>query len=243
MTNLGPIIFPGLGGLELNPPNSLTIGSFSIYYYGMIIALGLVMSVVYGLRRSKQFGLKQDDIIDGVLWIVPLAIVCARLYYVFSEWDQYQGDFMKIINIRNGGLAIYGGVIGAAVGVVIFAKVKKVSLPAVLDLVAVSFLIGQAIGRWGNFMNREAFGSYTNSMFAMRIWESNLYVPQDASAAFLAQVDKLKEAAAAGGYAGFIQVHPTFLYESLWNITGFVLLHFLSKKRQYDGQIALGYVA
>lgn len=243
MNDLGPIIFPGLGGLTLNPPNSLSIGGFSIYYYGVIIALGLVLSVVYGLRRSKEFGLKQDDIIDGVLWIVPVAIICARAYYVLSEWDQYKGDFMKIINIRNGGLAIYGGVIGAAVSVVLFAKIKKVSLPAVLDLVAVSFLIGQSIGRWGNFMNREAFGSYAEGIFAMRIAESNLIVPQDASAMFLAQVDKLKEAAVAGGYEGFIQVHPTFLYESVWNVAGFVLLHFLSKKRQYDGQIALGYVA
>ena len=254
MTEYGPIIFPGLGGLKLDPNHFFQIGNFSIYYYGVIIACGLMLSVIYGMKRCKQFGLKQDDILDGILWIVPLAIVCTRLYYVFSEWDQFAvrdaankmiwaDTLKKIINLRDGGLAIYGGVIGAAIGVLIFAKVKKVSLPAVLDLVAVSFLIGQAIGRWGNFMNREAFGSYCDNFLAMRIAEHRLSIPSDASAEFLAQVDKLKTMAVAGGYSGFIQVHPTFLYESLWNVCGFVLLHFLSKKRQYDGQIALGYVA
>ncbi len=233
------IIFPGLGGLSLEPPRGFTIPGtdFTIYFYGVIIALGLVLSVVYGLRRSKEFGLKPDDIIDGVLWIVPLAIICTRAYYVFSEWDQYKGDFIKMINIRDGGLAIFGGVIGAAIGTVIFAKVKKVSLAAVLDLVAVSFLIGQFIGRWGNFINREAFGSYTNSFLAMQIPES--YLGLGSGAAF----DKLREMAVDINGVSYIQVHPTFLYESLWNVAGFVLLHFLSKKRQYDGQIALGYAA
>ena len=248
MNDLGPIIFPGLGGLQLNPPNSFSIGGFSIYFYGVIIAFGLVLAVTYGLKRSKQFGLSQDDILDGVLWIVPIAIICARLYYVFSEWDQYLvqdsanktlwGQTLKnVINIRKGGLAIYGGVIGAAVSIVVFAKIKKVSLPAVLDLVAISFLIGQAIGRWGNFMNREAFGAYSDNFLAMQILESNL--GSGTGAAFV----ELREKAVEIGGQSFISVHPTFLYESLWNAAGFVLLHFLSKKRQYDGQMALGYVA
>ena len=236
MNDLGPIIFPGLGGLELNPPNSFAIGKFQVYYYGVIIALGLVLAVTYGLKRSKQFGLKSDDILDGVLFIVPFAVICARLYYVFSEWEQYK-TFIDVINIRKGGLAIYGGVIGAAIGVIVFARVKKVSLPAVLDLVALGFLIGQSIGRWGNFMNREAFGSYSDGLFAMQIWESNL--GYGTSEAFT----KLREMATQINGASFISVHPTFLYESAWNAVGFVLLHFLSKKRQYDGQIALGYVA
>lgn len=236
MNDLGPIIFPGLGGLELNPPNSFAIGKFQVYYYGVIIALGLVLAVTYGLKRSKQFGLKSDDILDGVLFIVPFAVICARLYYVFSEWEQYK-TFIDVINIRKGGLAIYGGVIGAAIGVIVFARVKKVSLPAVLDLVALGFLIGQSIGRWGNFMNREAFGSYSDGLFAMQIWESNL--SYGTSEAFT----KLREMATQINGASFISVHPTFLYESAWNAVGFVLLHFLSKKRQYDGQIALGYVA
>ena len=237
-----PIIFPNLG-LELDPPRGFTIGGFTIYYYAVIIAVGLCLAVFYGMRRSKQFGIKSDDILDGVLWIVPVAIICARAYYVLSEWDQYAANPVEILNIRSGGLAIYGGVIGAALCVVLFCRIKKVSLPAVMDIVALGFLIGQLIGRWGNFMNREAFGCYTDGLFAMRIAESNLYIPENASAAFLAQVEELKTKAIEGGYAGYIQVHPTFLYESVWNLVGFAALHFLSRKRQYDGQIALGYVA
>lgn len=212
---MSTITFPGLG-LELNPPRGFTIPGtdFTIYYYGVIIALGLVLAVMYGLRRSKEFGLKQDDILDGVLWIVPLCIICARAYYVLFELDQYK-TFADVINIRKGGLAIYGGVIGAVIGVVIFSKVKKVSLPAVLDLVGIAFLIGQSIGRWGNFMNREAYGAPTECFLRMGL--------------------------VVNGELGYY--HPTFLYESVWNAIGFVLLHFLSKKRQYDGQMALGYVA
>lgn len=236
MQDCGPIIFPGLGGLELNPPRGFMIGNFTIYFYGVIIAFGLLLAVTYGLKRSKQFGLKPDDILDGVIFIVPFAIICARLYYVFSEWEQFK-TFGDVVNIRNGGLAIYGGVIGAAIGVIIFAKVKKVRLAAVLDLVAISFLIGQAIGRWGNFMNREAFGSYSDGLFAMQIWESNL--PAGTGEAF----SKLRQMAVEINGKYFISVHPTFLYESVWNAAGFVMLHFLSKKRQYDGQMALGYVA
>ena len=212
---MSAITFPALG-LELNPPRGFTIPGteFTIYFYGVIIALGLVLSVIYGLRRSHEFGLKQDDILDGVLWIVPLSIICARAYYVIFEIEQYK-TFADVINIRKGGLAIYGGVIGAALGVIIFAKVKKVSLPAVLDLVAISFLIGQSIGRWGNFINREAYGAPTESFLRMGL--------------------------VVDGEQGYY--HPTFLYESVWNAIGFVLLHFLSKKRQYNGQMALGYAA
>lgn len=210
------ITFPGLG-LELNPGSSISIGSFTIYYYGIVIALGLLLAVTYGLRRSKQFGLKQDDILDGVLCIVPFAIVCARLYYCIFSWEDYASDPISILYIWKGGLAIYGGVIGAAIGIVVFSKVKKVSLGAVLDIVALGFLIGQAIGRWGNFFNREAFGAETDTFLRMGL---------------------INPTTGEGTYH-----HPTFLYESLWNAAGFVLLHFLSKKRQYDGQIALGYVA
>ena len=211
------ISFPGLGIDAFDPIRSFTLfGKVEIHFYGVIIALGLLLAVWYGLKRSKDFGLKEDDILDGVIWIVPLAIICARLYYCIFEWDSYKSDPLSVIRIWNGGLAIYGGVIGAALGVVLFAKMKKVSLPAVLDLVAVSFLIGQFIGRWGNFMNREAFGSETTSFLRMGLYNT------------LTQ--------------SWEYHHPTFLYESLWNALGFVLLHFASKKRQYDGQVALLYV-
>ena len=206
-----------LFGLEINPPRMLQIGNFSIYLYGIIIACGLLLAVLYGCKRCKEFGFSADDLTDGVLWIVPLAILCARLYYCVFEWDSYKNDPISILYIWNGGLAIYGGVIGAALGVLLFSKMKKIKVGAVLDVVALGFFIGQAIGRWGNFFNREAFGAATDIFTKMGLF--NRYTQS------------------------WEYYHPTFLYESLWNVAGFVLLHKLSKKRQYDGQIALGYAA
>ena len=210
------ISFPGLG-LELNPPSSFSLGSFNIHFYGVLIALGLVLAVIYAMRRRNQFGFSEDDILDGVLCIVPFAVLCARLYYCAFEWDMYKANPISILYVWEGGLAIYGGVIGAAIGLVVYTRIKKISLPALLDLVALGFLIGQAIGRWGNFMNREAFGAATETFLRMGLFNSRTGM--------------------------FEYYHPTFLYESLWNVAGFLLLHFLSKKRQYDGQIALDYVA
>lgn len=210
------ISFPSLG-LELNPGRYFEIGPLTIHYYGIIIAFGLILAVLYGLKRSKEFGIKQDDILDGVLWIVPLAIVCARVYYCIFSWEDFRDDPISVLYIWNGGIAIYGGVLGTALGVVIHCNVKKIRLGAVLDLVALGFLIGQSIGRWGNFFNREAFGAATDSFLRMGLYNT---VTQSVE-----------------------YYHPTFLYESVWNAAGFVLLHFLSRKRQYDGQIALGYVA
>lgn len=210
------IYFPSLG-LELNPPRGFTVGPFSVNFYGMIIAFGLLLAVIYALRRCRQFGLKQDDILDGVLWIVPVAIISARMYYCIFSWEEYAKDPISVLYIWNGGLAIYGAVIGAAIGVIVYTKIKKISLPAVLDITSLGFLIGQSIGRWGNFFNREAFGRSTESFLRMGL--KNRLTNQ------------------------FIYYHPTFLYESAWNLVGFIGLHFLSKKRKYDGQIALGYVA
>ena len=214
--NYTTISFPGLG-LELNPGRYIQIGSFTIYYYGIIIALGLTLAVVYACRRSKQFGIKEDDILDGVLWVTPFAILCARAYYVAFKWDYYGVHLDEVIQIWNGGLAIYGGVLGAVLGVTVLCRVKKIKLPALLDLVSLGFLIGQLIGRWGNFFNREAFGTETESFLRMGLYN------------------------AVTGVTTYF--HPTFLYESLWNLVGFLALHVLSRKRQYDGQIALGYVA
>ena len=210
------ISFPGLG-IELNPGYQFEIGPLAFRYYGIIIAVGLLLAVAYGMRRSKQFGLTQDDILDGVLAIVPFAIICARAYYCIFAWDEYAANPIEVFYIWNGGLAIYGGVIGAVIGIIVYAKIKKLSMGALLDIVALGFLIGQAIGRWGNFFNREAFGGYTDSFLRMGLQN------------------------AISGEVTYH--HPTFLYESVWNAAGFVLLHFLSKRRQYDGQIALGYAA
>ena len=210
------ISFPTFG-IAIDPPRSVTLGPLNIHFYGVIIALGLMLAVVYACRRSSRFGLKEDDILDGVLWVTPFAIACARLYYCIFSWDYYSANPVEILYIWEGGLAIYGGVIGAAVGVLVFSWIKKIKVAALLDLVAIGFLIGQSIGRWGNFFNREAFGAETESFLRMGLMNR---------------------------YTGEITYyHPTFLYESLWNAAGFVLLHILSGKRKYDGQIALMYVA
>ena len=211
------IDFAGLG-LRINPPASFSIGSFEVRMYGIIIALGLVLAVVYALRRREQFGISEDDLMDGVLWIAPFAIVCARLYYCAFEWDMYKDNPISILYIWEGGIAIYGAVIGAAIGVFIHCKfIKKISVLSVLDIVSLGFLIGQMIGRWGNFFNREAHGGVTDSFLRMGL---------------------LNPVTGTGKY-----YHPTFLYESAWNLLGFILLHGISKGRKYDGQIALMYVA
>lgn len=211
------ISFPGIG-LEVDPPREIPLfGDVSIRLYGIIIAIGMLLAVIYALRRSKQFGLTQDHLLDGVLWIAPFAILCARLYYCAFEWEQYAPDPISVLYIWKGGLAIYGGVIGAILGVIVYCLVRKISIGAVLDILMLGFLIGQAVGRWGNFCNREAFGAEVDPNFflAMGLFNTKTQAYQ--------------------------YFHPTFLYESLWNVAGFIGLHFLSKKRQYDGQIALGY--
>lgn len=210
------ISFPGLG-LELDPPSTIQLGPLTIHFYGLIIAVGMLLAVLYASKRSKEFGLKEDDLIDGVLWVAPFAIICARLYYCIFEWDQYASNPISILYIWNGGLAIYGGVLGAVIGLSVFCKVRKIKATAMMDVVALGLLIGQLVGRWGNFMNREAFGAPTDSFLRMGLYNT-----------------------ATGAVEYY---HPTFLYESLWNFVGFLLLHFLSKKRKYDGQVALGYVA
>ena len=217
-SNYSAISFPVLG-IELNPPRGFQIGPLDIRLYGIVIALGLILAVVYGMRRRKEFGLKEDDLLDGVLMIVPLAIICARIYYCVFSWHEFAADPISVLYIWNGGIAIYGGVIGAAIGVVAFCKWRKIKVTAVLDLVVLGFLIGQSIGRWGNFFNREAVGDLGEK------------------ADWFLRMGLFNET--TGQYDYF---HPTFLYESVWNALGFVALHFLSKKRRYDGQIALGYL-
>lgn len=215
-SNYSVISFPFLG-LEVDPGRGFDIGPLSVNFYGLIIACGLMLAAWYGMKRSKTFGFTEDDILDGVLWVTPFAIICARAYYCIFSWESYASNPISVLYIWQGGLAIYGGVLGAAVGVTVYCLVKKLKLPALLDLVSLGFLIGQSLGRWGNFFNREAFGAATESFFRMGLFNTRT--------------------------GAFEYYHPTFLYESVWNALGFVLLHFLSKRRKYDGQIALGYVA
>ena len=214
--NYSMISFPSLG-IEVNPGRTLDIGPLTIHYYGALIALGLILAMFYSCKQGKKFGLKEDDILDGFLWITPLAIVCARIYYVVFSWADYKDNPIEVFYIWNGGIAIYGSVIGAILGMWIFSRVKKVKVTAVLDLIMTAFLIGQFIGRWGNFMNREAFGAATDTFLRMGLFNTRTGLWE--------------------------YYHPTFLYESLWNMVGFVILHFLADKRKYDGQIALTYAA
>ena len=210
------ISFPALD-LVMNPGRSISIGPLTVHYYGAIIAFGLILGVMYACRRSKDFGLKEDDLIDGVLWVTPFAIICARAYYVIFRWaEEYAANPISALYIWQGGLAIYGGVIGAVVGITVFCKIRKIKPAVVLDVVSLSFLIGQSIGRWGNFFNREAFGAETDVLWKMGLMKAN---------------------------GDIIYVHPTFLYESLWNACGLVILHFASRRRKFDGQVALGYMA
>lgn len=210
------ISFPSLG-LEMDPPRVLELGPLTIHFYGLIIATGLILAAVYGMKRAKQFGLTEDHILDGVLYVTPFAILCARAYYCIFSWPQYADNPISVLYIWEGGLAIYGGVLGAVIGILVYCRCKKISVGAVLDIVALGFLIGQAMGRWGNFFNREAFGAETANFLRMGLYNT---------------VTQTVE-----------YHHPTFLYESVWNLAGFVMLHFASKHRRYDGQIALGYMA
>lgn len=211
----GTISFPGLG-LSFNPSRvAFSIGSKPIYWYGIIIAAGFLFAVWYALKRADQFGLTQDNIIDMLICAVPLAIIGARAYYCLFSWNLYKDDPIRVLYIWEGGLAIYGGVIGAAIGLFLYTKVKKVKTSAMLDIGGLGLLIGQSIGRWGNFMNREAFGAQTNSFLRMGLTDANGVT---------------------------IYVHPTFLYESVWNAIGLLILHFYSKRRKFDGQIFLMYL-
>ena len=167
------ISFPGLG-LEMNPPRVLELGPLTIHLYGLVIATGLILAAIYGMKRAKQFGLTEDHVLDGVLCITPFAIICARAYYCIFSWPQYADDPISVLYIWEGGLAIYGGVLGAALGILVFCRWKKISVGAVLDLVALGFLIGQAMGRWGNFFNREAFGGETMSFLRMGLYNLSL---------------------------------------------------------------------
>jgi phosphatidylglycerol:prolipoprotein diacylglycerol transferase len=210
------ITFPSLG-IELDPGRVIEIGPLTIHYYGLVIAIGLVLAVLYCSRRAKEFGLTEDHVLDGVLCVTPFAICCARAYYCAFSWHEFADDPISVLYIWNGGIAIYGGVLGAVVGMWVFCKIKKIKLSATLDLILLGFLIGQSIGRWGNFFNREAFGAQTDSFFRMGLYNT------------------------VTGVTTYF--HPTFLYESVWNAVGFLLLHFASKKRKFDGQVALMYAA
>lgn len=212
------ISFPMLGDWSINPPSSIDFfgTGFQIYFYGIIIAAGFILAALYCARRAPEFGIKSDDIYEFIIWLIPMCIIGARLYYVLFKLDYYIANPGEIFAVRDGGLAIYGGIIFGIVTGIIWAKRKGYKVFALADVSAFGLLIGQAVGRWGNFMNREAFGAETDIFCRMGLTDLN----------------------------GTIYVHPTFLYESLWNLAGLVFLHFWSMKgkRKYDGQIFWLYI-
>lgn len=206
-----PITFPNLG-ITVDPsPVAFTVFGKDIYWYGIIIASGFLLAVLYMLHRAKDFGVTQDDVLDMILWAVPIGVVCARLYYCIFYWELYEDDPISMLYIWEGGLAIYGGIIGGVITLLVVAKVKKIPAPVLLDLAGMGVIIGQCIGRWGNFMNREAFGAETDIFCRM-----GLIAPDGST----------------------IYVHPTFLYESLWNLCILIFLIIFERKgkRRYDGQ-------
>lgn len=212
------ISFPMFGeSFAIDPPYCFEIGSFKIYFYGVIIALGFILAIVYAAKNHRRFDIAMDTVYDLLLWAVIAAVIGARAYYCAFNWELYASDPISVLYIRDGGLAIYGGVIGAVIALFLRARRKKIGIGKPLDVAAFGLLIGQCVGRWGNFFNREAYGYETDIFCRM-----GLTIP--------------------GGET--IYVHPTFLYESLWNLLGLIILHIICKKRRrYEGQFFILYVA
>lgn len=224
------ISFPMFGeNFKLNPSADFTLFGRTYYWYGIIIAFGALLALIYMLKVRKRFGFTRDNVIDILLVALIPGIIGARLYYCLfyrnaDGVNPYFQNPASILYIWKGGLAIYGGIIFGVLGLIIYAKKKKLSVPAVLDLAGLAVIIGQCVGRWGNFINREAYGISTDNL-----------------GAYIDTTVPWRMGLTLDGTTYY--VHPTFLYESLWNLVGFILLHFISKKRKYDGQVFLLYLA
>ena len=227
------INFPNLGIYLDHVGKSISIGNFSIAFYGMIIAAGMFLGLFAAMKRAKETGQDPNTYQDLFIFLIVFGVIGARLYYVIFAWDKYSGDLLSIFNLRQGGLAIYGGIIGGVITAVIFCRIKKKNLLQVLDTIVMSVLIGQILGRWGNFFNREAFGDYTNSLFAMQLPTSAVRSSEITS-------NMLKHLTAVNGVE-YIQVHPTFLYESLWNLGLLILIFLIRNKTKYHGELMLIY--
>lgn len=228
------ISFPHLGIHLGHVGKSVTIFGFEIAYYGIIIGLAILLGFVIATAEAKRTRQNPEDYLDmGIIGVI-VSIIGARLYYVAFSWDMYKDNLLDIFNLRAGGLAIYGGVIGAVVSVIVLAKVKHLSGPQIFDTVALAILNGQMIGRWGNFFNREAFGGYTDSLFAMRL-------PLDAVRASDV-TEQMRENIERVNGVSYIQVHPTFLYESLWCMVLLIILFAYRKHKKYEGELFLLYL-
>ena len=233
MANLteNEIAFPNLGIDRITIDSAaIKFGDFSIAWYGIIIVFGMMLAIIFGMKQMKKFGVSSDRAFDAILGGIIGGLIGARLYFVFMNWDDYKKEPLQILNIRQGGLAIYGGIIGALLVGIIICRIRKVKLLPLFDIVGMGFLIGQGIGRWGNFCNQEAFGCNTDLPWGMTGGKIQAWIRAQHSLGNLGDVsaDKL--------------VHPCFLYESIWCLIGFLVIFLISKHRKYDGQLFLLYV-
>ncbi len=226
------IAFPHIGVYLENVPKNFTVFGFTIALYGVIIGMGFLLALVFITQIAKRTDQNPDDYWDLAIYIIICSILGARAYYVFFAWDYYKDNPISIINIRNGGLAIYGGVIAGFLTLFIYTRIKKKSFLKFGDTIMFGLLLGQIIGRWGNFTNREAFGEYTDSLLAMRL-------PVEIVRS--GEITELMKAHMSTG-TNYIQVSPTFLYESLWNLGVLILMLLYLKHKKFDGEIILFYL-
>lgn len=228
------ISFPNLGIYLKNVGKSIDLFGIEIAYYGIIIGTAILLGFWIAAREAKRTGQNSENYLDmGIIGVIA-GIVGARLYYVIFSWDMYKDNLLDIFNLREGGLAIYGGVIAAVISVLVLAKVKHLSAPQIFDTIAMALLNGQMLGRWGNFFNREAFGGYTDSLFAMRL-------PLDAVRSSDVTEQMRRHIERIDGVS-YIQVHPTFLYESLWCMVLLIILFAYRKHKKYEGELFLMYL-
>ena len=229
------IIFPHLHITLNNVEKGFHIGSFFIAFYGVIIAIGMLVGVSFILKEAKRVGFDEDGFLDICIITIIVGVIGARLYYVIFAWDYYKSNPLSAFNIRQGGLAIYGGILAGIASVMVLCMLKKLKFLAVTDVAIFGVIIGQICGRWGNFFNREAFGAYTDGPFAMLLPLNAIRSLDDTTAEMMEHVTSING-------VDFISVHPTFLYESLWNLGLLVFLLFLRKKKKFDGQIFILYL-
>lgn len=228
------IDFPNIGIHLKSVGDHITIFGFDIAFYGIIIGLGILTGLLIAAAEAKRSGQNPEDYFDLAIYAVIFSIIGARLYYVAFSWDMYKDDLLSILNIRQGGLAIYGGVIAAVITVFVFARIKKMSATLILDTAGLGLVAGQMIGRWGNFFNREAFGEYTNSFLAMRL-------PVDAvRGSDITELMRKNMETVKG--VSYIQVHPTFLYESLWCLMVLIIMLIYRKHKKFNGEVFLVYL-
>jgi len=228
------VSFPHLGIYIKHLVNHIDIFGFRIAFYGIIIALGMLAGINMACADAKRRGQNPEVYLDFAMYAIIFSIIGARTYYVIFEWDMYKNDLLQIFNLRGGGLAIYGGVIAAVITLIVFTKVKKQSFFSMADSGVLGLILGQIIGRWGNFFNAEAFGGYTDSLFALRY-------RLDIVGTGMLNNDVLSHVVETDGVK-YIQVHPTFLYESCWNLALLIFMLWYRKRKKFDGEVFFIYL-